>query len=132
MDLDEHKDQPSNLKYLDACLEAVNQSEYVEVLLTLRKGIQQSLPYAKEVDTYQFLTKLLSLLLTLESHLNWEVSESLRRPAQTAAGQTSGNQLRCSFCGKVQSEVIQLIAGPNTYICNKCVGICNKILERDQ
>lgn len=128
MDSDEYKDQPSNLKYLDVCLEAVNQSDYVEVLLTLRKGIERSLPYAKEVDAYQFLTKLLSVLLTLESHLNWEVSESLRRPVQTSQGQTKANEPRCSFCGKTQAEVVQLIAGPNIYVCNECVGICNKIL----
>ncbi|CAN5686576.1 hypothetical protein BH24ACI2_BH24ACI2_09650 [soil metagenome] len=28
--------------------------------------------------------------------------------------------LRCSFCGKPQSKVKKLIAGPNVYICNEC------------
>jgi hypothetical protein len=30
----------------------------------------------------------------------------------------------CSFCGKVQSEVLQLIAGPRVFICNECVQLC--------
>ena len=35
----------------------------------------------------------------------------------------------CSFCGKAQSEVVQLIAGPGVYICNECVGLCDQILH---
>ncbi len=37
--------------------------------------------------------------------------------------------LKCSFCGKSEKEVARLIGGPNVYICDDCVGICNKILE---
>ncbi|MBR5134406.1 MAG: ATP-dependent Clp protease ATP-binding subunit ClpX [Clostridia bacterium] len=35
----------------------------------------------------------------------------------------------CSFCGKSQSEVVQLIAGPGVYICNECVSLCDSILH---
>ncbi len=45
----------------------------------------------------------------------------------------SKDDLRCSFCGKRQSEVKQLIAGPNIFICNECVDLCNQILkEQDE
>ena len=37
--------------------------------------------------------------------------------------------LKCSFCGKSQKQVQQLIAGPQIYICDECVGLCNEILE---
>lgn len=37
--------------------------------------------------------------------------------------------LRCSFCNKAQSDVKKLIAGPNVYICDECVDICNDILD---
>ncbi len=37
--------------------------------------------------------------------------------------------LKCSFCGKADSQVGKLIAGPKVYICDACVGVCNKILE---
>jgi ATP-dependent Clp protease ATP-binding subunit ClpX len=37
-------------------------------------------------------------------------------------------KLKCSFCGKEQSKVKKLIAGPNIYICNECVDLCNDIL----
>jgi biotin operon repressor len=37
--------------------------------------------------------------------------------------------LRCSFCGRSESQVAKLIAGPKAYICDSCVGTCNRILE---
>jgi len=42
------------------------------------------------------------------------------------------DEVICSFCGKTQDEVIQLIAGPGVYICNECVELCDKILESEQ
>ncbi len=34
----------------------------------------------------------------------------------------------CSFCGKGQEEVGKLIAGPNVYICDECIELCNEIM----
>ncbi len=36
--------------------------------------------------------------------------------------------LHCSFCGKDQSEVRKLVAGPYAFICNECVDICVGII----
>jgi hypothetical protein len=40
--------------------------------------------------------------------------------------------ISCSFCGKKQHEVKKLIAGPKTYICNECIGLCNDILAEEE
>lgn len=40
-----------------------------------------------------------------------------------------GRRLRCSFCGKPDSAVGKLLAGPKVFICDACVGVCNGILE---
>lgn len=37
--------------------------------------------------------------------------------------------IRCSFCGKHQSQVKRIIAGPNAYICNECIELCASILH---
>lgn len=37
-------------------------------------------------------------------------------------------QVRCSFCGKTQDEVGQLIEGPGVYICDSCITFCNTLL----
>ncbi len=42
------------------------------------------------------------------------------------------SKLSCSFCGKKQSQVKKLIAGPNIYICNECVDLCNDILAEEE
>ena len=36
--------------------------------------------------------------------------------------------VRCSFCGKRQSQVDRIIAGQNAFICNECIVLCNEIL----
>ncbi len=38
-------------------------------------------------------------------------------------------QLQCSFCGKTQDQVKRLIAGPNVYICDECITLCNEIIS---
>ena len=43
----------------------------------------------------------------------------------------SKNTLYCSFCGKSQHEVRKLIAGPNVFICNECVELCNDIIQEE-
>ena len=39
--------------------------------------------------------------------------------------------VRCSFCGKTQDQVKKLIAGPNVYICDECVALCNEIIAEE-
>ncbi len=38
-------------------------------------------------------------------------------------------RLRCSFCGKTQEEVMNLIAGPGVYVCDVCIDLCNDIIS---
>jgi|SRR5215470_6169424 len=40
--------------------------------------------------------------------------------------------LSCSFCGKHQTKVKKLVAGPAVYICDECVGLCNDIIAAEQ
>ena len=41
------------------------------------------------------------------------------------------SRLKCSFCGKSQDQVKKLIAGPEVYICDECVDLCNEILDEE-
>ncbi|HJV06919.1 MAG TPA: ATP-dependent Clp protease ATP-binding subunit ClpX [Chromobacteriaceae bacterium] len=48
------------------------------------------------------------------------------------ADKTSSEKLLyCSFCGKSQHEVQRLIAGPQVFICNECVELCNDIIREE-
>jgi len=37
--------------------------------------------------------------------------------------------IRCSFCGKRETQVERLIAGPGVYICSDCVQACSELLR---
>lgn len=41
-------------------------------------------------------------------------------------------ELKCSFCGKPQSQVKRLISGSGVYICNECVRLCQDIIEDEE
>ena len=41
----------------------------------------------------------------------------------------SNETCHCSFCGKEQNEVAKLIAGPQVYICDECIELCNEIVK---
>ena len=43
----------------------------------------------------------------------------------------ANDRLKCSFCGKTQDQVKKLIAGPDVYICDECVELCNEILDEE-
>lgn len=38
------------------------------------------------------------------------------------------SEWRCSFCGKLHTEVGKLVAGPGVYICNECVDLCVSVI----
>ena len=40
-------------------------------------------------------------------------------------------QIRCSFCGKRESQVDRLIAGPGVFICSECVKSCSELLREE-
>ena len=39
---------------------------------------------------------------------------------------------KCSFCGKNQEDVEKLIAGPDVYICDECIELCNEIVHEEE
>jgi len=41
------------------------------------------------------------------------------------------DMIYCSFCGKDQNAVKKLIAGPDVYICDECIVLCQDIIEDD-
>lgn len=44
---------------------------------------------------------------------------------------SGGKTLYCSFCGKSQTEVKKLIAGPSVFVCDECVELCNDIIKEE-
>jgi ATP-dependent Clp protease ATP-binding subunit ClpX len=42
------------------------------------------------------------------------------------------NDRRCAFCGRPRQEVRKLVAGPNVYICDRCVSVCRQLLTDER
>jgi ATP-dependent Clp protease ATP-binding subunit ClpX len=40
--------------------------------------------------------------------------------------------LACSFCGRSEHEVANLVAGPRVYICDQCIDKCNAIIAAER
>ncbi len=49
-----------------------------------------------------------------------------------SGGSDSKDTLYCSFCGKSQHEVRNLIAGPGVFICDECVELCMSIIREER
>ena len=39
--------------------------------------------------------------------------------------------VRCSFCGKRESEVRRMLQGPGARICDQCVNLCMSVLDEE-
>ncbi len=46
-------------------------------------------------------------------------------------GRTNEKSIKCSFCGKPQELVKKIIAGPNVFICDECIGLCQEIMDEE-
>jgi ClpX C4-type zinc finger len=47
----------------------------------------------------------------------------------TEASKASKRLYRCTFCGKAQTEVKTLVAGPGVFICDECVHLCQAVVD---
>lgn len=45
--------------------------------------------------------------------------------------QKESDKIRCSFCGRSSHEVSSMVAGPNVYICDRCVQDASGIVKSD-
>ena len=41
------------------------------------------------------------------------------------------NEIRCSFCGKTNSQVRKIVVGPDVYICNECIDLAKAMIEEE-
>ena len=41
------------------------------------------------------------------------------------------NEIKCSFCGKTNSQVRKIVVGPDVYICNECVDLAKSMIEEE-
>jgi len=58
---------------------------------------------------------------------------SIRKDQSMTSETTETTTYQCSFCGKDNTSVERMIAGPHrVYICNECVALCNAIIAEEE
>ena len=95
---------------------------------TMAKGLRRSLA---DLGTELTHSQSLELIAQAFGFDNWNILAAkieATRPAPAAEESPFSKTLYCSFCGKSQHDVQVLIAGPNTFICNDCVTLCDDIV----
>jgi len=61
----------------------------------------------------------------------YEIVEKAKKYDQLAKI-NKGFEVCCSFCGKSQSAVKKIVAGPGVAICDECIELCNYMLNEDE
>ena len=51
---------------------------------------------------------------------------------QTSGRDGNGRELICSFCGRSQNEVEQILIGPGVNICKDCIDMCYHALYKEE
>jgi hypothetical protein len=103
---------------------------------TLRDALK-----AKAIETTH--SECLELMAKSFGYANWNILSAKIEAAQpptpdggplASAGivPEPDRTLHCSFCGKSQHDVRELVAGPRVFICDECVALCNGIVENEE
>ena len=66
----------------------------------------------------------------MDNEMFYEIVDKAKKYDQLAK-LNRDREPHCSFCGKSQSAVKKIVAGPGVFICDECVELCNEILNED-
>jgi hypothetical protein len=96
---------------------------------TLRKDLAEKSLTLSHSESLELISHVLGFRdwNVLAAKIESERSEPAAPPPD-AKSETAGRIFFCSFCGKSQHEVAKPIAGPDVFICDACVELCDDVL----
>lgn len=115
---------PSQFGFVE-CADLVSEQKYGAALLQFQRAARNFLEAKSPPKRGDIARQLLQIGIVLEETLkkamgeNWDIHVPRFDEDRNAS---------CSFCGKNQSEVRKLIAGPSVHICDECVELCKNIV----
>ena len=100
--------------------------------LTLLACMAASTPEVRTIPDGPFATNRAAFKAFLrEWDLPGGTTNSTAGTAQPEPDDVPDPAVKCSFCGKLPSQVTKMIAGPSAFICNECVALCNDIISEE-
>src|ERR1700730_6283148 len=111
-------------RYILDCILALEDKRYSDAARLLDEGLRRDLSSPEQVDAMALLKHLSNLV----TYMSVWLEEALEIHSDERVVQQLEREIRCSFCGDIQSETKKVIAGPGVYICADCVKNCVDIL----
>lgn len=65
----------------------------------------------------------------MDKELLYEIVDKAKKYDALVKLSIKDYEVCCSFCGKSQSAVKKIVAGPRVFICNECIELCYEILK---
>ena len=118
----ENRKAPEQLEFVGTVLTEIARDHYAtsaEIFLEGLKGLINS-DSAVTADEFEFY-----LAGPLSALIKYKLQKHKESSAVFEATEA------CCFCGKTKGEVDQLIAGPDIFICDACVRVCNAVLKKN-
>jgi hypothetical protein len=111
------------------CADLVSDQKYGAALRLFQQAVGKFLESKSAPKRGEIARELLQIGTALEETLKRAIGEDW--DAHVPKFDDDTKPAVCSFCGKNQSEVCKLVAGPAVYICDECIELCKNILAEE-
>ena len=111
------------------CADLVSDQKYGAALRLFQEAVGKFLESKSAPKRGEIARELLQIGTALEETLKRAMGEDWDTHVPKFADDVK--HATCSFCGKGQSEVRKLVAGPSVHICDECIDLCKNILVEE-
>ena len=108
------------------CADLVSDQKYGAALRLFQQAVGKFLESKSAPKRGEIARELLQIGTALEETLKRAIGDDW--DAHVPKFVDDAKPAVCSFCGKSQTEVRKLVAGPSVHICDGCVELCKNIL----
>jgi ClpX C4-type zinc finger protein len=111
------------------CADLISDQKYGPALRTFQSAVSDFLESKMTPKRSEIARQLMQIGTALEETLKKAFGDKWETHVPRFSEE--GKTVFCSFCGKNQQEVAKIIAGPSVHICDECVGLCDRILTKE-
>jgi ClpX C4-type zinc finger len=120
--------KPSKFGFVE-CADLVNEQKYGPALRLFQEAAGKFLESKSAPKRGEIARELLQIGTALEETLKNAIGDDWDN--HVPKFDEENKQVSCSFCGKNQTEVRKLVAGPSVHICDECVDLCKNIIAQE-
>ena len=111
------------------CADLVSEQKYGAALRQFQQSVGKFLDSKSPPKRGEIARQLFQIGSALEESLKKAMGDDW--DAHVPKFDEDAKHASCSFCGKNQSEVRKLVAGPAVHICDECVELCKNIVAQE-